>query len=78
MPNPATHETAIVVNTEVMGPVSLTLSNLLGQQVFQVTENANNLGNHTFKLNVTDLDAGIYFYTVQIGEKAITKKMLVQ
>ncbi len=78
MPNPATSETAIVVNTEVMGPVSLTLSNLLGQQVYQVTENANNLGNHTFKLNVSDLDSGIYFYTVQIGEKAITKKMLVQ
>ena len=74
MPNPATRETAIVVNTEVMGPVSLTLSNLLGQKVYQVTENANNFGNHTFKLNVSDFDSGIYFYTVQIGEKAITKK----
>jgi hypothetical protein len=78
MPNPATHETAIVVNTEVMGPVSLTVSNLLGQKVYQVTENANNFGNHTFTLNVSDLDSGIYFYTIQIGEKAITKKMLVQ
>ncbi len=78
MPNPATHETAIVVNTEVLGPVSLSLSNVLGQRVYQVTENASHFGNHTFKINVADLDAGIYFYTVEIGEKAITKKMLVQ
>ena len=78
MPNPATGETMIVVSTEVMGQVNLTLSNVLGQVVYRTTENANHFGNHTFKLNVSNLDPGIYFYTVEIGENAVTKKMLVK
>jgi hypothetical protein len=61
-----------------MGPVNLTLTNVLGQQVYNVTETANNFGNHTFKVNVSGLDSGIYFYTVTIGEKSMTKKMMVQ
>ena len=78
MPNPATGETMIMVNTEVLGPVNLTLSNVLGQVVYRTTENANHFGSHTFKLNVSNLEPGIYFYTVEIGEKAVTKKMLVK
>ncbi len=68
----------IMVNTEVLGPVNLTLSNVLGQVVYRTTENANHFGSHTFKLNVSNLEPGIYFYTVEIGEKAVTKKMLVK
>jgi hypothetical protein len=76
MPNPAYGETTIHVVSDIQADVILTLSNVLGQKVYQASQSGS--GNHTFNLNVSDYDAGIYFYTVQIGEKAITKKMLVQ
>ena len=76
MPNPAYGETRIQVVSDTQADVVLTLSNVLGQRVYKTTQSG--AGNHTFKLNVSDFDAGIYFYTVTIGEKSVTKKMLVQ
>ncbi|PLW94757.1 MAG: hypothetical protein C0591_12120, partial [Marinilabiliales bacterium] len=76
MPNPAYDETTIQVVSDAQADVVLTLSNILGQQIYQTTQSG--AGNHTFKLNVSDFDSGLYFYTISIGEKSVTKKMLVQ
>ena len=77
-PNPATDQTMIMVTTETTGQINLTLSNVLGQIVYRTSENANHMGSNAFKLNVANLDAGIYFYTIEMGNKSVTKKMIVK
>ncbi|HJN05700.1 MAG TPA: T9SS type A sorting domain-containing protein [Bacteroidales bacterium] len=76
-PNPATNFTEILVTTEINGVISLSIGNILGQVVHQESATNNSL-THTFDIDVSSLDAGIYFYTVEIGNSSITKKMVVK
>ncbi len=77
IPNPAVNNTSIMVKTETAGIINLSISNLLGQVVHQESVNNNALA-HTFNVNVSNLESGIYFYTIKIGNSSITKKMLVK
>ncbi|MFK5857547.1 MAG: T9SS type A sorting domain-containing protein [Bacteroidota bacterium] len=77
VPNPAVYTTTITVGTEVTGAINLSVSNLLGQVVYQ--ENVvSNSHTHSFNVNVSNFDSGIYFYTIEIGNSSVTKKMLVK
>ena len=76
-PNPAVNSTNILVTTESAGVLNLRVSNILGQVVHQESVNNSALA-HTFSVNVSNLDSGIYFYTIELGNKSITKKMLVK
>ncbi len=73
VPNPAVSNTTINVATKTTGDINLSVSNLLGQVVHQETSSA-----HSFNVDVTNFDSGIYFYTIEIGNSSITKKMLVK
>ncbi len=73
VPNPAVSSTTITVATKTTGDINLSISNLLGQTVHQVTSSA-----HSFNVDVTNFDSGIYFYTIEIGNSSVTKKMLVK
>ncbi len=76
-PNPAADYTKILVTADGQSDINLTVNNILGQVVYTETATTSALG-HTFNLNVSDYESGIYFYTVQIGNKSVTKKMLVK
>ncbi len=76
-PNPAINSTSIEIKTEVFSRINLTIVNLLGQVVHHESVD-NNSHTHTFEVDVTNLDSGIYFYTVEIGNNSVTKKMLVK
>ncbi len=75
-PNPATTRTLIDVKAP-RGNVELTVSNMLGQEVYR-TEKVSNGTGVEFSVNVEDLKTGVYFYTVKVGEKSVTKKMIVK
>jgi hypothetical protein len=75
-PNPATNTTEILVNGQTDLPIQLTVSNMLGQVVYQDVKESR-AQTHAFRMNVSDFDSGIYLYTVKIGDQAVTKKMLV-
>ncbi len=76
-PNPAINNTSILVSTEKEGVINLRVNNILGQVVHQESVNNSALA-HTFNVNVSNLESGIYFYTVEFGESSITKKMVVK
>ena len=77
VPNPAVNNTTITVATETTGSINLSVSNLLGQVVHQ--ENiVTSSHTHAFDVNVSNYDSGIYFYTIEIGNSSLTKKMLVR
>ncbi|MCF8348243.1 MAG: T9SS type A sorting domain-containing protein [Bacteroidales bacterium] len=77
-PNPAIDNTVILVNTQKIGTIKLAVSNVLGQVVYTASDAGRTLGAHAFTLNVSDLETGLYFYTVSVGNQSVTKKMLVK
>ena len=76
-PNPAVTETSILVNLENPGSIHLVVSNMLGQTLYQETAHVGALA-HSFSLNVSNYDAGVYFYTIQMGNESVTKKMIIK
>ncbi len=78
MPNPATNNTLIVVKTQQAAAINLTISNMLGQQVYTSQKLANAAGAYQFDVNVSDYNTGVYFYTVTVGDKSVSKKMIVK
>ena len=76
-PNPAVNNTSVLVTSETPGVINLRISNVLGQVVHTQSVNNSALA-HTFNFDVSNFDSGIYFYTIEIGNKAVTKKMLVK
>jgi hypothetical protein len=76
-PNPAVTQTQILVNADTDLPVELTVNNLLGQEVHRDVQNSRALV-HAFRVDVSEFTPGVYLYTVKVGSKAVTKKMLVE
>ncbi len=77
-PNPAMEQTVIDVNTTAAATLRLSVQNLLGQQVYHATKLANAAGAYSFTVDVSELNSGIYFYTVTVGNKSVSKKMIVR
>lgn len=76
-PNPFTGTTTIEICSNTVAPVSIEVSNIMGQIVY--TQNAGTLnGNMKVELNAQDLESGVYFYTVRVGSESISKKMIVE
>ena len=77
-PNPAVNTTTIVVNTSKIGQIQLSINNILGQEVYTEIDRGTTLGSHAFRLDVSNYESGLYFYTITVGNYSVTKKMLVK
>lgn len=77
-PNPFDKVSNFTINLEKNADVQISVTNVLGQEMF--TESHRNLGatNHTFELDASKWQAGVYFYTVTVDNQSITKKMTVK
>ncbi len=76
-PNPFTGTTIIQISSKTIAPVSVEVANMLGQVVY--TQNAGTInGTMNVELNASQLEAGVYFYTVRVGADSVTKKMIVE
>jgi len=75
-PNPFNGRTTIMVSTETSSPVTVEVSNIMGQTIYTLNSTVN--GTKEIELNSNNMEAGVYFYTVTIGEQSITKKMIVR
>jgi hypothetical protein len=53
------------------------VSNIMGQTIYVVNGGTVN-GTKEIILNSNDMEAGVYFYTVTVGNESITKKMIVK
>lgn len=76
-PNPSNDFSYIDLNLTSASKVNVTITNLVGQEVFNKAYGQLSSGNHKLTVNVNDLNSGIYFFTVQSGSERITKKMIV-
>lgn len=76
-PNPFTGSTTIELTSAVSAPVVIEVSNLMGQTVY--TMNAGVINNSMkVELPANNLQSGVYFYTVTIGNESVSKKMIVE
>jgi hypothetical protein len=74
-PNPVKDYT--VVNFHVNGEenVELMIYNLLGKQVFRSDPETYGHGSHTFKVDASHFNPGIYFINLRIGDQKFTRKI---
>jgi len=76
-PNPATESTTIEISSETVAPVKVEVSNIIGQTIRTIDAGIIN-GNMSVSINVSDLESGVYLYSVTIGTQRISKRMLVR
>ena len=75
-PNPYANETKIGCYTEDAQNVSLKVMDLLGKEVYSEKLNTNS-GENYFRFNGSNLNSGVYFYSVIDAQNhVITKKMI--
>lgn len=77
-PNPSSDYSYISLDLAIASKVKINVSNMVGQQVMSKDFGQLVSGTHTLVMNVNNLQAGIYFFTVNAGNDIITKKILVQ
>jgi hypothetical protein len=76
-PNPANQTARIPFSLANNDRVELTLVNMVGERILTKSF-AGKRGENYMSLDVADLPAGIYLYTVQSGSKKATRKLVVQ
>ena len=77
VPNPFNGSTTINYNLVDAANVNLTVYDLTGKQVFTTGTNVETAGDHTVTVSASNFNAGIYYYTLNVNGKSLTKKMIV-
>ena len=76
-PNPANASAKMVVRLENSSIVQVDLLNAAGQSVKSINMGYLNAGNHTIKMEISDLPAGIYYFKVNVDGQSLNKKLIV-
>jgi len=77
-PNPMGDRSVVNVELNQGGNLSLEVYNIVGQKVLELQQGFVNAGNHKFILNRSQMNTGIYFYTVTLNSTSVTRKMIVK
>ena len=77
LPNPADQSTTVVFDMERSGPATLELRDLSGKLVRTMNLGNRSAGAHRITVDTADLMDGVYFYTLQVGNDRLSKRMLV-
>ncbi len=77
-PNPSGNETRFTVNLSEPGTINYEVTNILGQLIWKGTPVSAPQGTQVISINTRNLQPGIYFYNVRVGENVITKKMVIE
>lgn len=76
-PNPAGESTEIIYNTSSPAYVSLKVMDVTGNEV--TSQNLNSFaGENRFKINTAQFAAGVYYVTLSLDGKILTKKLIKQ
>ncbi len=78
VPNPAVDFTTVNYSTVNNETVNVIVRDITGRVVMNINEGVKPAGNHSVRLNVENLGAGIYTYTIAAGSAVMTKQMMVK
>ena len=76
-PNPFNPTTVIRYEISVTSFVTLEMYNVLGQEVATLVNELKQPGRYEARWNAEKLSSGVYFYRLQAGEYAETKKLIL-
>ena len=76
-PNPFNPNTTIKFFNKNDGVVNLSVFNTKGELIQNLVNQNMKAGNHSINFNASNLNSGVYYYTLQTAQKSITKKMIL-
>ena len=76
-PNPASDWFTLDYSLTDQSVVEIAMTNLLGQEVFLVSQQEENAGTHQSQVDVSGLAQGTYFVKITVDQKVATYKVLV-
>lgn len=76
-PNPFMNNADVEFNLATTANVTITMYNMLGETVFSNALGEMNTGRHSIKLDAQNLNAGIYFISLNAGTNKITRKVVI-
>jgi len=76
-PNPFNPTTKINYSISQTGIVTLTVFDVLGNEIASLVNEEKSTGNYEFTFDTAGLPSGIYFYKLQTGSFTETKKMIL-
>jgi 5'-nucleotidase/UDP-sugar diphosphatase len=76
-PNPFNPSTTIRFALPTSGHVTLTIHNLLGQEIGTLVDGELDAGRHSVVFDAAGLPSGVYFYRLQSGRLVSTKKLML-
>ncbi len=77
IPNPFENNSVISYTLENAANVSVSFTDVSGKTVRTINNGSQNAGTYTLTIDAADFAEGVYFYTFTIGEKQVTKRMVV-
>jgi hypothetical protein len=76
-PNPFNPSTNIKFTLPEQSIVRLTIFNMLGQEVATLVNETKKAGVHTVNWNASSVASGVYIYSLSVGNKVFTKRMML-
>ncbi|PID26550.1 MAG: hypothetical protein CR982_09790 [Candidatus Cloacimonadota bacterium] len=76
-PNPFNPETTINFSISKAANVELTVYNSNGEMVKEIANKQFNAGFNSIKFDGSEFNSGVYFYTLKVGNKILSDKMLL-
>lgn len=76
-PNPVSNIANVEIAMKENAETAVNVYNMLGQKVMQIGEKTLSSGTHNYQLDFANMQNGIYFIKVNVGDKIITKKISV-
>lgn len=77
VPNPFNNSSYINYTIEEASDVNFTVVDMMGKTVMNINKGTQAAGQHRIDLDATNFAEGVYFYTFTIGNKQVTKKMVI-
>ena len=77
VPNPFNANTSINFSLSNTEKISLIIYDTYGRLVDQPLNKVMSPGNHTVSINSDNFSSGLYFYTLEVGNQRVTKKMIL-
>ncbi len=77
VPNPARDAATIKYTLPTPTDVTLTLYNVIGQEVATLVDASKSAGQHRVQVDASELSSGVYFYRINAGSYSESRKMTV-
>ena len=76
-PNPFNNKVNIEVSLKKTSHIFVDVYDLTGRVIQTLANEELSAGNHIFEWNATMTEPGLYFYTVRVGNEAVTRKLVL-